>query len=110
MTKPPLCSSCLGVCRWAEDAWVCTVCGDEWYPDHHPRFAPPGAKVLARIHLDGWAGRTTQVVEVIGETPMRYRIKAITDTRLAGRRSLAAGSVGLVPKHAVSFDAPAATS
>lgn len=33
------CSSCLGRCLWAEDAWVCVRCGDEWYPDHGGQYA-----------------------------------------------------------------------
>jgi hypothetical protein len=45
MTKSsaPKCSSCGGRTHWADDAWVCFRCGDEWYPDHGPQFAPPGS-------------------------------------------------------------------
>lgn len=35
--------------------------------------------------LDGWAGRSRTVVEVVGETPHRLRTRAIEPTRLAGR-------------------------
>lgn len=35
------CSSCGGRCLWAEDAWTCTACGDEWDEDHNLRYAPP---------------------------------------------------------------------
>lgn len=39
------CTTCRGLCLWAEDAWVCGSCGDEWYPDHDPRYyAAPGEK------------------------------------------------------------------
>lgn len=52
--------------------------------------------------LDGWQGITRTQVEVVGETPTRYRIRAIELTRLAGRRRwLPPGGVALVPKHAV---------
>lgn len=36
------CAVCNGLCFWSEDAWVCTKCGDEWYPDHGPEYAAPG--------------------------------------------------------------------
>jgi hypothetical protein len=58
------------------------------------------------IHLDGWSGRTTERVRIVGETPQRYRVEAITRTRLAGRcRWLAPGDRALVPKRAVSIEA-----
>jgi len=34
----PRCATCGGACQAAEDAWVCTRCGDEWYPDHGPEY------------------------------------------------------------------------
>lgn len=56
----------------------------------------------AWIQLDGWVGRTQARVEIVGETPYRYRIRAVTRTRLAGRqRWLNVGETALVPKHAV---------
>lgn len=52
--------------------------------------------------LQGWHGYTEQEVEIIGETPKRTRIRAITQTRLAGRRrELRPGEIALVPKYAV---------
>jgi hypothetical protein len=27
------CSTCGAACRWAEDAWYCPACGDEFYTD-----------------------------------------------------------------------------
>lgn len=35
------CSSCGGKCVWADDAWTCLSCGDEWVEDHDLRYAPP---------------------------------------------------------------------
>jgi hypothetical protein len=61
----------------------------------------------ARIHLDGWAGRSADQVVVVGETPKRYRIRTAGDkaVRLAGRnRYLSPGETVLVPKAAISFD------
>ncbi len=57
----------------------------------------------AMIVLNGWGGLFEQRVQVVGETPTRYRILAgKEDVRLAGRRRyLRAGATGLVPKHAV---------
>ena len=56
------------------------------------------------VQLDGWGSRTQQRVLVIGETPKRYRIRAITSTRLAGRyRLLGPGHEYLVPKAALTF-------
>ena len=57
------------------------------------------------LQLDGWAGRTQQEVEVIGETPKKVRIRAIRRTRLAGRCCyLNVGETTLVPKHAVRME------
>ena len=59
----------------------------------------------AQIALNGWGGLMLQEVEVLGETPTRYRIRGLQpSTRLAGRhRYLAAGETTLVPKHAVAW-------
>lgn len=58
----------------------------------------------ATITLDGWAGRVTQPVKVIGETPKRYRITAEKKIHLAGRcRTLSPGETALVPKYTVTF-------
>jgi len=54
------------------------------------------------LQLDGWQGRTQQEVEVVGETATKVRVRALTCTRLAGRRrSLEPGQTALVPRHAV---------
>ena len=54
------------------------------------------------LWLDGWHGRTSKRVRIVSETSERYRIKAITRTKLAGRnRYLHPGETALVPKYAV---------
>lgn len=61
------------------------------------------------LHLDGYAGRTTQAVLVIGETPLRYRIRALAKTRLGGRnRWIDRGAIALIPKRAITFEKGAA--
>lgn len=68
-------------------------------PDPQPR--------LAELFLDGWAGRRSQPVLIVGETPKRYRIRTTTaaPVRLAGRRRwLFEGETVLVPKTAVRVD------
>lgn len=58
----------------------------------------------AVICLSGWQGRTETPVLVVGETPKRYRIKAVERTKLAGRdRWIEKDDTALVPKHAVRF-------
>lgn len=55
------------------------------------------------LHLSGYGGDSTQVVEIVGRTPKRIRIRAIERTRLAGRcRWLEPGHEVLVPEHAVT--------
>ena len=64
------------------------------------------------MYLDGWAGRASYLVEVVGETPKRWRIKALTKVRLPGReRFLLPGETALVPRYAVRFtEQPPGTS
>ena len=59
---------------------------------------------MAKLIMDDWAGRHAIPCEVIGETPKRYRIKLLQDARLPGNRYFEAGSVTLVPKHAVKLE------
>lgn len=33
------CPVCLNPGAWAEDAWVCSKCGAEWYPPRAPELA-----------------------------------------------------------------------
>jgi hypothetical protein len=37
--RAPECPSCGSLCNWADDAWICTGCADEWHPEHGPEFA-----------------------------------------------------------------------
>jgi hypothetical protein len=59
--------------------------------------------VLKAIALQSWAGLRYEPVEVLGETPKRFRVKILNDkAKLAGRNNWASrGDVILVPKHAV---------
>lgn len=63
---------------------------------------------IGYLQLDGWAGRRDHKVEVVGETPHKYRIRAIERTKLAGRqRWINPGETALVPKYAVRDVGPA---
>lgn len=56
----------------------------------------------AELGLNGWAGLTWTPCLVVGETPKRYRIKAIQRMKLSGRdRWIEAGETALVPKTAL---------
>lgn len=55
---------------------------------------------LVQVGVMGWHGRTWKTVRLIGETPKRYRIQAIEETRLPCR-VLQPGHHALVPKSAV---------
>jgi len=59
---------------------------------------------------DGWGGRSYQLVTVEGETPMRYRVRAVGEElrlpmRGRGIRKVLRSGTALVPKYAVRFDA-----
>ena len=59
---------------------------------------------LATITLGGWHGLSEHEVLVVGQTPTRYRIRALTRTRLAGRyRYLAPTHEALITRKAVTF-------
>ena len=55
----------------------------------------------AVLVLDGWAGRERHPVEILKETPKRYKIKLLSDCTLPGARRKQAGDVVYVPKYAV---------
>ena len=57
--------------------------------------------ITGKLALTGWHGYSEQVVEVVGQTPKRLRIRAITRTRLAGPRWLEPGETALVATRAV---------
>lgn len=51
------------------------------------------------IAIDGWAGLDYIPVEVMGETPKKFRVKLLRDCQLPGRnRKGKTGQVILVPK------------
>lgn len=57
------------------------------------------------LQLKGYEGRTQQRVTVFHETEHKYRIKALTHTKLGGRnRWLRPGGEALVPKTAVTWE------
>lgn len=58
--------------------------------------------VYSYLVISGWHGTSSTRVITVGSTPKRFRIKAITRTKLAGRgRWLEPGQEALVPKTAV---------
>lgn len=58
--------------------------------------------VYSMLVISGWNGATTQRVITVGATRNRFRIRAISRTKLAGRgRWLEPGQEALVPKTAV---------
>lgn len=59
----------------------------------------------ATLLLDGWAGRERVPVEIVGETPKRYRVRLLAECRLPSRRRGKAGDVVLVPRYAVKVTA-----
>ena len=65
-------------------------------------YQPHAKPLAALLVIVGWHGATATPVVSIGSTPKRFRIRAITRTRLAGRmRWLEPGQETLVPKTAV---------
>lgn len=67
------------------------------------RFTTP---VYAHLVLNGWAGLTTTRVITVGSTPTKFRIRALTRTKLGGRnRWLEPGQEALVPRSAVRHGA-----
>lgn len=56
------------------------------------------------VLLEGWSGLTKTRVQIIGKTPKKLRIRALKDTKLAGRnRWIKAGDEVLVPAHCVAI-------
>lgn len=51
------------------------------------------------VHFQGWAGRTSVEVDLVGETPKRYRV--LSSCGIPGR--CGPGGTFLVPKHAITF-------
>lgn len=67
---------------------------------------------LAVLYTDGWGGRQRQACLVVGETPKRYRIRALPGGELrlplrkTGITKIFYPGTTLVPKYAVTFDDP----
>ena len=68
------------------------------------------AERLAILHTEGWGGRQQQACLVVGETPKRYRVRALSGSGLrlprrggAVLKVLLSGTY-LVPKTAITFD------
>ena len=58
--------------------------------------------IRGSLTIVGWHGTTSTEVEIVGSTPKRFRIRALTRTRLAGPcRWLEVGEETLVPTSAV---------
>lgn len=65
----------------------------------------PATTQYGFILLESYAGLTKHRVEIIGETPKKYRVRALQETRLAGRgRYILTGDETLVPKHAIQLE------
>jgi hypothetical protein len=63
-----------------------------------------GAELTTRaavLCLNGWAGREEYPVEIVGETPTRYRVRLLMDVRLPGNRPARYGDIVLAPKYAI---------
>ena len=62
-----------------------------------------GASVKGTLHLRQWrSGEHTYIpLEIIGETPKKYRVIFLVDCYLPRYRKKHAGDIGLVPKTAV---------
>ena len=60
--------------------------------------------MTARLHIDSFAGRSTVSVEIVGETPKRYRVRLLADCLLPNRRRGKTGDVVLVPASAVTVE------
>lgn len=56
---------------------------------------------MKAVAIDSWAGRMYVAVEVIGETPARFRVRILDDEAQFPHRRLLKGDVVLVPKDSV---------
>jgi len=55
---------------------------------------------LGLLHLESWAGTTKDPVEILKETPKRYKIRFLGETCFQGK--FTNGKEYYVPKYAVS--------
>lgn len=57
------------------------------------------------LFTDGWAGRQETRIEIVAETPKRYRVKLLENAALPGRSNhRSSGFVFLAPKYAVRIN------
>lgn len=81
------CTTCGGRCLWADDAWVCSRCGDEWYPDHGEMYAPPEPVKTAHDLAADWTWMDDHEAFRIGSGKVEWEQAAYpTRTREYGRR------------------------
>lgn len=57
---------------------------------------------IGYVNTDGWAGRLKWKCLIVGETPKRFRIKALEQIKLP-RKWLEVGEEWLVPKYSITF-------
>lgn len=63
----------------------------------------------ATLHMDGFAGRRTYSVTVIGETRTKYRFRANEPVPIGRGRWIWTGGEWLAPKTAITFQTPEVT-
>ena len=97
MRDYPLCNDCEGSRHFTNRADCrCGAC-------ERDRAQPTTMK--AYLVTNSFAGRRRVEVVIVGETPKRYRIRAIEGMKMPGRcRWLCAGETALVPKTAVEIE------
>jgi len=71
-------------------------------------FSPGEAESCAMsdyLVIGGWSGRRKIPVDVIGETPDGFTVKALENAFIPGRGTLKAGQSAVVPKAIVKLEA-----
>jgi hypothetical protein len=71
-------------------------------------FSPAEAESCAMsdyLVIGGWSGRRKIPVNIIGETPDGFEIKALENAFIPGRGTLKAGQSAVVPKAIVKLEA-----
>ena len=56
----------------------------------------------AELGIQSWAGLTWHPIEIVGETPQRFRVRHL-DSAFRGPKGWKEGQVRLVPKRAVRY-------
>lgn len=57
---------------------------------------------IGELGVNSWAGLIWTKVEIVGETPKRFRVRMLKETKIPGS-VLQAGDEALVPKTAIRF-------